>query len=90
MYISLMKINQFGNTCVTICSACRNPNPGLSSLVSCHWIVDKSSTSGATSGEGTAHSSGAPKTLLRKLKIGPYKKSVQTRVLRKGKQFQIH
>ena len=48
-----------------LCSVCRNHNPVLSSLVTYQWECNKSNTTGATSGAGTANPSGAPSVLRR-------------------------
>ena len=40
-----------------ICSICRNHNLVLSSLITYHWICNKSNTTGAACGAGTAYPS---------------------------------
>jgi hypothetical protein len=45
--------------CLRICSICRNRNLVLSSLITYHWICNKSNTTSATCGAGTAYPSPA-------------------------------
>jgi len=44
-----------------ICFVCRNHNPVFFSFMTCHHVCNKSNTTGATCGTGTAYPSAAPK-----------------------------
>ena len=46
--------------CLAICSAYLNSIPVLSTFMTYHRVCNKSNTTGAWHGAGTAHSSGAP------------------------------
>ena len=43
-----------------ICSVCRNYNPFLSSLMTFHWVCNKSNMTSATCGAGTVYPSETP------------------------------